>query len=479
MKKILNFIGGEFVAPRNHQNLEHVNPATGQVDAWVPDSDIEDVEAALLAAQKAQRAWGALPAKERAGYLRRLGEGIRSRLSELARAESLDSGKPLTLAESLEIPRALQNFLFFADEIEKQREEVFETDGRARNEVVRSPLGIVVAISPWNLPLYLLTWKIAPALAAGNVVVAKPSELTPMTAFLLGEVARDSGLPPGVLNIVHGRGGQVGAALVADARIKAVTFTGSTQTGRSIAQSVAGHFKKLSLEMGGKNANIIFADCDFDLALQTTLRSSFQNQGQICLCGSRIFVERPLYERFKEALVERTRALKMGDPLDPTTEQGALVSEAHMNKVLTFIRLAEKEGGRILWGGKRNQEGLLASGFFVQPTLIEGLSPSATVNQEEIFGPVATLIPFDSEDQVVEWANGVRYGLSASIWSQDSAKARRVAEKLETGLVWINTWMLRDLRTPFGGVKESGLGREGGRYALEFMSEVKNICTKM
>jgi aminomuconate-semialdehyde/2-hydroxymuconate-6-semialdehyde dehydrogenase len=358
--------------------------------------------------------------------------------------------------------------------------EAFQTDAKALNYVTYSPLGVVACISPWNLPLYLFTWKIAPALVAGNTVVAKPSELTPMTAFLLSEIAIEVGLPKGVLNIIHGRGSEVGSPLVNHPRVKAVSFTGSTATGRSIAQSTAGSFKKISLEMGGKNANIVFADCDFNQAVVTTLRSSFSNQGQICLCGSRIFIERTIYEKFKSALLEKTLELKQGDPLRPETEQGALVSADHQNKVLGFIEQAKQEQGKILCGGKKPAlSGELAGGFYIQPTLIEGLSYESKVNQEEIFGPVATLTPFDTEDEVLKMVNSTKYGLAASVWTQDLKRGHRMAQKIESGIVWVNTWMSRDLRTPFGGVKESGVGREGGKHALEFMSEIKNICIGM
>lgn len=483
MKKILNLIDGELRAPQKNRFFEKVNPSSGQGFALVPDSDESDVKLAMAAASKAFPIWSETPVEKRAEYLRRISLGIGERLEEFARAESEDSGKPFTLAKTLEIPRSQQNFDFFAGTIEKFQGDIFKTESRAMNYVTYSPLGVVACISPWNLPLYLFTWKIAPALAAGNTVVAKPSEVTPLTAFLLSEVAievaRQMGLPSGILNIVHGTGPQVGNPLVTHPSVKAISFTGSTATGRSIAQATAGSFKKLSLEMGGKNANIVFADCDFNKAIETTVRSSFQNQGQICLCGSRIFVEKSVYEKFKTALIEKTKALRQGDPLNPETEQGALVSQAHMEKVLSYIELAKNEGAKVLCGGERNLEGNLQKGFFVKPTLLEGLSFDSQVNQEEIFGPVATLIPFETEEEVLKMVNSTRYGLAASLWTQNAVKARRVAEKIESGIVWVNTWMLRDLRTPFGGVKESGVGREGGRWALEFMSEVKNICVSL
>lgn len=472
MKKILNYINGELREPKSKNFLDNINPAKGIAYSLVPDSDEQDVADAIQAASRAFVSWSEISARQRSEYLKKLAKKIAENLDRFAKAESEDSGKPITLAKNLDIPRARDNFDFFADEILEFKGETFKTGTKALNQVKYSPLGVVACISPWNLPLYLFSWKIAPALAAGNTVVAKPSELTPMTAFLLSELAVEIGLPPGVLNIVHGTGPRVGSPLVNHPLVKAISFTGSTATGKNIAQATAGSFKKLSLEMGGKNANIIFADCDFEKSVATTVRSSFLNQGQICLCGSRIFIEKSIYEKFKNALVEKTLQLRQGDPLNPETEQGALVSSQHRDKVLFFIDLAKKEGGKILCGGEKGA----GEGYFVKPTLIETLPSSSKVNQEEIFGPVATLIPFDSAKEVIEMANSTRYGLSASLWSEDKLKAEQVALKLEAGIVWINTWMLRDLRTPFGGVKESGIGREGGRHALEFMSETKNIC---
>lgn len=472
MKKILNYINGELKAPRSGKFLENINPAKGVAYSLVPDSNADDVNEAILAAEKAFPAWSQTSAQERSKYLKKMADKIQSYLKEFAIAESIDSGKPVSLARSVDIPRSQTNLNFFADAILDFHGETFHTEKRAVNYVSYSPLGVVACISPWNLPLYLFTWKIAPALAAGNTVVAKPSELTPMTAFLLSEIAIDVGLPKGVLNILHGKGPEVGAPLVSHPAVKAVSFTGSTATGRAIAKSTAESFKKISLEMGGKNANIVFADCDFEKALTTSVRSSFANQGQICLCGSRIFVEKSIYEKFKKALIEKTLMLKQGDPLNEETQQGAVVSKAHMEKVLSYIELAKAEGGKVLCGG----EAVKSEGYFIKPTLIEGLKSSARVNQEEIFGPVATLIPFETEREVIEMANSTKYGLAASVWTLNEEKAKRVAAALESGIVWINTWMLRDLRTPFGGVKESGVGREGGKHALEFMSEVKNVC---
>lgn len=479
VEHLSNYIAGASSVPVNGAYLDNVEPATGRVYSRVPDADAADLELAVAAAERALPGWRAQSLEARARILNAIADGIEHRLNDLARAEAVDNGKPLTLARSLDIPRASANFRFFAAALTQFASEAHAMGSEAINYTLREPIGIVGCISPWNLPLYLFTWKIAPALAAGNCVLAKPSELTPMTAHLLGAICSEAGLPPGVLAILHGRGSGIGRALVAHPKVKAISFTGGTVTGAAIAAVAAPAFKKLSLEMGGKNPTLVFADCDHETTLAGTLRAAFANQGQICLCGSRIFVERPIYNRFRDDFVNRAVALKLGDPLNEDTQQGALVSEPHLAKVLSYIELARQEGGRILTGGQRvTVPGRCEHGYFVAPTVIEGLSADCRVNQEEIFGPVATLIPFDTEEEALDLANGVRYGLAASLWSADLKRCHRVARQLEAGVVWVNCWLLRDLRTPFGGVKDSGVGREGGLEAMRFFTEAKNVCIK-
>lgn len=475
-----NYLNGRLVPPTTGRYLPNVEPATGQVYAQIPDSDATDVAQAVAAAEAALPAWRALPAEERGRLLVRIAELIEQNLEPLAQAESQDNGKPVSLARTVDIPRAASNFAFFGTAAQHFASETHFQEGVALNYTVRHPLGVVGCISPWNLPLYLFTWKIAPALAAGCCVVAKPSEVTPYTAFSLSELCIEAGLPAGVLNIMHGTGPGVGQAIVEHPGIKAISFTGGTKTGEHIARTAAPMFKKLSLELGGKNPNIIFADCDLAEAVRTSLRSSFANQGQICLCGSRIFVERPIYEQFKADFLRGVASLTVGDPQLATSQQGALVSEAHLQKVLDYIALAHEEGGNLLAGGQRVQlEGRCAGGYFLSPTVFEGLPPDCRVNQEEIFGPVVTLTPFDTEAEVLAWANGTQYGLAATIWTRDLNRAHRVAHALHSGIVWVNTWLHRDLRTPFGGMKSSGVGREGGLEALRFFTEPQSVTIKL
>jgi aminomuconate-semialdehyde/2-hydroxymuconate-6-semialdehyde dehydrogenase len=498
MLKIENYIGGELVIPVSGEYLDNFNPATGEVYSLIPDSDERDVTLAVEAASKAFPIWSKMSAEQRHDVLMRVSGLIERDLDSLAEAESIDNGKPKSLAKAVDIPRAVANFKFYATAAMHVSSEAHETisgnGGRAINYTLRQPLGVVGCISPWNLPLYLFSWKIAPALAAGCCVVAKPSEITPMTAYLLSKLCIEAGLPDGVLNIVHGLGTKAGSAIVTNKDVKAISFTGGTKTGEWIAREAAPKFKKLSLELGGKNPNIIFADCDYDEMLKTTVLSSFSNQGQICLCGSRIFIERPIYEKFKKDFVERVSRLKIGDPLSSHTNVGAVVSKQHLEKVLSYIELAKEEGGKILCGGKsldlsnetynlQNPQSSIQNpklnGWFIEPTIIENLAHDCRTNQEEIFGAVVSIQPFDTETEVLQYANSVEYGLSATIWTENLSRAHRMAEKIESGIVWINCWLLRDLRTPFGGMKNSGVGREGGFEALRFFTEEKNICVRV
>lgn len=482
MKKINNYIGGDFINPFSDNYIENINPATGEVFSLIADSDENDINLAVEAAKAAFPEWSSADAAFRSEWLLKLANYIENNLEKFAQAETQDNGKPISLSRSIDIPRAVQNLSFFATAILHDKEDAYHTSTNVLNYTLRQPLGVVGCISPWNLPLYLFTWKIAPALASGNCVIAKPSELTPYTAYLLSEACQAINFPDGVLNIVHGYGHKAGAAIVAHQDTKAISFTGGTQTGKTIASVAAPMFKKLSLELGGKNATIIFADSDLEEAVKVAVRAAFTNQGQICLCGSRILIESSVYEDFKVKFVEKVKALTIGDPTHEKTEQGATVSKAHQEKVLSYIELAKQEGGNILTGGKKvNSETLPEScknGFFIEPTVIENLPAYCRTNQEEIFGAVTTLIPFENESEAVEFANCTPYGLSASVWTQNLSKAHRIADTLETGIVWINSWLLRDLRTPFGGAKQSGVGREGGYEALHFFTEQKNVCIK-
>ena len=475
-----NYIGGNLIGPLSGKFLDNLNPSTGEVFCQIPDSDKKDIEAAVHAAQKAFPSWSVTPVEERFKILNRLAELIDEHLEELALAETNDNGKPLWLSKKVDIPRASANFRFFATGIMHFASESHTMEDKAVNYTLRQPIGIVGCISPWNLPLYLFTWKIAPAIAAGNCVIAKPSEITPVTAFLLSKICIEAGLPAGVLNIIHGTGPSAGEAIVSHPSVKAISFTGSTRAGERIASIAAPKFKKLSLELGGKNPAIIFADCNWEKMLDETLRSSFSNQGEICLCGSRIIIEETVYEKFKKDFVERTRQLIVGDPLDENSKQGAIVSKVHYEKILRCIESAKQEGGKILCGGNAVKlKGRCANGYFIEPTIIEGLGPNCQTNQEEIFGPVVTLQAFKTEDEALQLANATSYGLAATIWTQDISKANRVAAKVESGIIWINCWLLRDLRTPFGGMKNSGVGKEGGWEALKFFTEAKNVCIQL
>ncbi len=472
---LANLINGTFSGPCCNEYFDDIAPATGKVAAQVPDSDDHDVHDAVFAARIAFESWSKTPAAERSRILLRLADLIERDFDELARLESIDTGKTISLARRLDIPRAIANFRFFATAILHDASQAHVTDAAALNYTLRQPLGVVGLISPWNLPLYLLSWKIAPAIAAGNTCVAKPSEITPMTAYRLAQLTLEAGVPPGVINIVHGYGARAGAALCEHEDVAAISFTGGTATGAKVAAAAAPKFKKLSLELGGKNPNVVFADADLDECVATSIRSSFWNQGEICLCGSRILVDQSIHGEFVERFVAATQKLRIGDPLDETSDVGAVVSEAHMQKILGYVDLAKEEGGTIVTGGRRVDR----EGFFVEPTVITGLGSYCRTTQEEIFGPVVTITPFASENEAVRFANATRYGLSATVWTRDLARAHRVAAQLQAGTVWINCWLLRDLRVPFGGMKDSGVGREGGFESLQFFTEAKNVCVKL
>ena len=475
-----NYIGGNLIASLSGKFIDNINPATGEVYGQIPDSNEKDVKAGVHAAHKAFSVWSVTPVEERFKILNRIADLIDANLDELALAETNDNGKPLWLSKSVDIPRASANFRFFATGIMHFAAESHTMEDKAVNYTLRQPIGIVGCISPWNLPLYLFTWKIAPAIAAGNCVLAKPSEVTPVTAFLLSKICKEAGLPDGVLNIIHGTGPKAGEAIVSHTDIKAISFTGSTRAGERIAGIAAPKFKKLSLELGGKNPAIIFSDCDWNKMMTETIRSSFSNQGEICLCGSRILVEESIYEKFKKEFVETTTQLTVGDPLNENSKQGAIVNKVHFEKILRCIEKAKQEGGKLLCGGNAVKlEGRCANGFFIQPTVIEGLGPDCETNREEIFGPVVTLQTFKTEEEALQLANATSYGLAATIWTQDISRANRVAAKVESGIIWVNCWLLRDLRTPFGGMKNSGVGKEGGWEALRFFTESKNICIQL
>ena len=477
--KILNYIDGAYKEPKSNKWLDNYNPSNGEVYSQIANSNADDVAQAYKAAEKAFPMWSNTTIDERSRILLKIADLIEGKLVNLAEAEAKDNGKPLSLALAVDIPRASANFRFFGNAITQFASEAHESVGlNSMNFTLRQPLGVVGCISPWNLPLYLFTWKIAPAIAAGNTVVAKPSEVTPMTAYLLGDILTEAGLPKGVLNIVHGTGPSTGQAIVEHPNIKAISFTGGTKTGEHIARTAAPMFKKLSLELGGKNPNLIFADCDYDTMLETTVKSSFANQGQICLCGSRIFVEESIYEQFKKDFIKKVSQLKVGNPFDAETNLGALVSKLHMEKVQSYIKIAEEEGGKILFGGKTVTVENLENGYYLQPTIIEVYDDQCRVNQEEIFGPVVTIMPFKTEAEALQMANGVQYGLSATLWTNNLDRTMRLSKQLQSGIVWVNTWLNRDLRTPFGGMKNSGVGREGGFEALRFFTEPKNVCIK-
>ena len=477
MDDLCNYIGGRFVTHSDDQWLDNTEPATGSHICRVPLSDSSDVDAAVAAARSAHLAWSALSHSERADWLDRIADALETRYEDVAALESRDTGKPISLARDVDAQRSVSNFRFFAGMLREHEEEVFEM-ASATNYVVHKPVGVGALITPWNLPLYLLSWKVAPAIGMGNTVVCKPSELTPMTADLLMQVIDEVGLPAGVVNLVHGDGAGAGAPLVAHSDVDLVSFTGGTSTGEKVAASAAPAFKKLSLELGGKNASIIFADCDMESTVAGVVRAGFLNQGQICLCGSRVLVEDSIYDEFRDRFIDAVEAMRVGDPSDEATDLGALISGQHLEKVQSYVELAKQEGGNLLTGGAPCMPVEFEHGNWMAPTVIEGLSPDSRCSTEEIFGPVVTLHPFSSEEEAVAIANNTRYGLAGSVWTGDLEKGKQVSEAIDTGMVWVNTWLHRDLRVPFGGVKDSGVGREGGKWSLGFFSEAMNVCVK-
>ena len=477
MDDLHNYIGGQFLTHSGGQWMNNTEPATGSHICRIPLSDASDVDAAVDAARSAQPAWAALSHSERAGWLDRIADALEARYEDIAVLESRDTGKPISLARAVDAHRSVSNFRFFAGILREHEEEVFEMTS-ATNYVVNKPVGVGALITPWNLPLYLLSWKVAPAIGMGNTVVCKPSELTPLTADLMMRVIDEVGLPAGVVNLVHGEGAGAGAPLVSHSGVDLVSFTGGTSTGEKVAASAAPAFKKLSLELGGKNASIVFADCDMDSTVAGVVRAGFLNQGQVCLCGSRVLVEDSAYAEFRDRFVDAVEAMRIGDPSEESTDLGALISEEHLAKVQGYVELAKQEGGVLLTGGTPCLPSGFEGGNWMVPTVIEGLSPDSRCSTEEIFGPVVTLHPFGSEDEAVAIANNTRYGLAGSVWTSDLDKGRRVSEAIDTGMVWVNTWLHRDLRVPFGGIKDSGVGREGGKWSLDFFSEAMNVCVK-
>ena len=474
MRRLTNLIAGKWAAPQDGEYFDDYNPATGEKIAEIPSSSAADIEAAVAGAQAAQPEWGALPVEERAAWLDRIASALEARSDEIAELESRDTGKSVALARAVDAARSVLNFRFFAELVGEIPDEQYKMED-ALNVVVRKPVGIAGLITPWNLPLYLLSWKVAPAILMGNCVVCKPSRLTPLTANLLAEVVTEAGLPAGVVNLVHGSGSKCGQALVEHPAVGAISFTGGTSTGRRVAAGAAPLFKKLSLELGGKNATIICGDADLEKTVPGAARAAFMNQGQVCLCGSRLLVERSIWDEFVPRFVAHVRAMSVGDPA--SCDLGALVSQEHREKVEGYVALAQEEGGTVLCGGKRPAlESPFDAGAFLEPAVIEGLAPDSRCATEEIFGPVVTLHPFENDEEALAIANNTEYGLAGSVWTRDLERGRRIAEGIDTGMVWVNCWLHRDLRVPFGGVKNSGVGREGGRYSLEFFSEPTNIC---
>ena len=476
MRIVQNYINGKFIDTEN--TIEDINPATGDIIAHIPKSSSNEVEQAVTAADLARKNWAKLSLEKRAIWLDRIADNLESKSEEIASLESLDTGKPISLARAVDASRSISNFRFFAEFARDYSDEKFVMED-AINHVVRKPVGIAGLITPWNLPLYLLSWKIAPAIVMGNTVVAKPSELTPLTANLLAEVIHEVGLPAGVVNIIHGLGSETGQAIVENPKVNIISFTGGTATGRKVAETAAPMFKKVSLELGGKNATIVLEDTNLEKVIPDIARAGFLNQGQVCLCGSRILVSDKIWDDFVDKFVNYVKGMKVGDPSSEDSDLGTLVSLEHRDKVESYIHLAQREGGKILCGGKSpNLSSPFDKGAFLEPTVVSDLSHMSRTSTEEIFGPVVTLHPFGTDEEAIEMANCTDYGLAGSVWTADSERGTKIAERIETGMVWVNTWLHRDLRVPFGGVKDSGVGREGGRWSLEFFSEAVNICVK-
>lgn len=473
-----SFEGGREVLSEERKSFSDLNPATGEVLAEVEEATKEDVDRVVKIAQGGFKRWSKIPVAQRSALIHRLADYLESRSEELAEMETRDTGKPLTLSKSLDIPRSIFNFRFFADYAKTLGTEAFQSDDQAINYALRRPVGVAGLISPWNLPLLLLTWKVAPAIAAGNSCVIKPAELTPLTAYELARAAQEVGLPEGVINVVNGFGPQsAGEFLVAHPNVDLISLTGETSTGKAVMASAASTLKRVSFELGGKNPLIVFADCDFDEMIETTVRSSFVNQGEVCLCGSRVYVEEPIFDRFVDAIKARAEALVVGDPFDPKTQMGALISKEHKERVAGFVERAVVDGAKIVTGGGTPRT--LTKGNFFEPTIIVDVKSGCEIVTEEVFGPVITVEPFRSEEEVIAKANDTRYGLAATFWTSNLRRAHRMAAQLEAGVIWINTWFYRDLRTPFGGMKQSGIGREGGVHSFEFYTELSNVCIKL